>query len=145
MDFYVQIAEWAWPIILGMIKTHRNKQTKVLIKPFSFWNNLCSVACKGRIRFSLDEKSLTKRSFRIVIFKNSYLWLDWCFYVAFFYISLISPSDFEKYFYGFIFITGISCALYCWCIISKKKKWGLDFENNNILYLALFHDVFKAS
>ena len=24
MDFCTQIAEWTWPIILGMMKTHRN-------------------------------------------------------------------------------------------------------------------------
>ena len=86
----------------GKLMTLRNSvgkeiQASVLTKPFSFWNSLCSVACKGRVRLSFDKENKKKRGFsNHHLQKSIYLVTLIRFHTVLCYIGLISPSDFEK-------------------------------------------------
>ena len=59
----------------------------------SLWNNFCSIHCKDRARFSLDENSLAKRVFGWSSSEIHIFGYTDPFFMRFFSISLSIPTD----------------------------------------------------
>ena len=102
MDFCAQIAKWAWPIILGMIKTHRNfrmfqKQAK------KFKQTSLQSRSPSEIAFALFTtkaghafllaKIAMQKGFRISSSKIHIFGYTDPFFMRFFAIILSSPTD----------------------------------------------------